>query len=129
MEKKVSLRLSDERLEEIDSFIARHEFKNRSEFLREAALDYIERYSGPKTKEDIPERIRLPKKLKNNILYLIHVGHYNDWQDAIHELVREGLLKEDIEKLKKQYDSFGQTSNKVETFKQMAEEEKEYMRK
>ncbi|MFP3871555.1 MAG: ribbon-helix-helix domain-containing protein [Candidatus Aenigmatarchaeota archaeon] len=129
MEKKISLRVSDEDLEVIDSFIARHDFNNRSEFLREAALDYIERYSEPKGQEEVPERIKLPKRLKNNIWYLIKMGHYNDWQDAIHELVREGLLKEDMEKLERQYDAVDSLSSKVETFKSFAEEENEYMKK
>ncbi|MBS3816877.1 MAG: ribbon-helix-helix protein, CopG family [Candidatus Thermoplasmatota archaeon] len=129
MEKKISLRLSDENLEVIDSFIAGHDFSNRSEFLREAALDYIEKYSGPTDQREIPERIKLPKRLRNSIYYLIHMGHYNNWQDAIHELVREGLLDENIEELEKQYDGFGKMSDKVETFKKMAEEEKEYMRR
>ncbi len=129
MEKKISLRVSDEDLEFIDSFIARHDFKNRSEFLREAALDYIERYSVPKGQEDVPERIKLPKRLKNNISYLISMGHYNGWQDAIHELVREGLLKENIGELEKQYDVVNALSSKVETYKNMSDRESEYMRK
>ncbi len=128
MEKKISLRVSDEDLEVIDSFIARHEFSNRSEFLREAALEYIEQYESPMGQEEVPQRISLPKKIKNNIHYLINVGHYNDWQDAIHELVREGLLSEDIEKLKRQYDTVGELSSKVESFKRMADDEK-YMRR
>ncbi len=127
MEKKISLRVSDEDLEVIDSFIARHDFSNRSEFLREAALEYIERYEPPVGQEEVPQRITLPKQIKNNIHYLINVGHYNDWQDAVHELVREGLLSEDIEKLKKQYDTVGELSSKVESFKRMAEEE--YMKR
>ncbi len=129
MEKKISLRVSDEDLEVIDSFIARHDFSNRSEFLREAALDYIDRYTEPKGQEEVPERIKLPKKLKNSICYLIKMGHYSNWQDAIHELVREGLLKEDVKKLEDQYDAVFALSNKMEINKSIAREESEYMRK
>lgn len=129
MEKKISLRVADEDLEVIDSFIARHDFSNRSEFLRKAALDFIERYNPPVGQKEIPESITLPKQIKNNIQYLINMGHYNDWQDAVHELVREGLLKEDIEKLKSQYDTVGELSSKVESFKRMAEKENEYMKR
>ncbi len=129
MEKKISLRVADEDLEVIDSFIARHDFSNRSEFLRKAALDFIKRYNPPIGQKEIPESITLPTQLKNNIQYLINMGHYNDWQDAIHELVREGLLKEDIQKLKSQYDTVGELSSKVESFKRMAEKENEYMKR
>lgn len=128
MEKKISLRVADEDLEVIDSFIARHDFSNRSEFLRKAALDFIKRYNPPIGQKEIPESITLPKQIRNNVQYLINMGHYNDWQDAIHELVREGLLKEDIEKLKSQYDTVGELSSKVESFKRMAEED-DYMKR
>ncbi|MBS3781801.1 MAG: hypothetical protein KGY66_00785 [Candidatus Thermoplasmatota archaeon] len=129
MEKKISLRVADEDLEVIDSFIARHDFSNRSEFLRKAALDFIKRYNPPVGQKEIPESITLPKQIRNNIQYLINMGHYNDWQDAIHELVREGLLKEDIDKLKSQYDTVGELSSKVESFKRMSEEKNEYMKR
>ncbi len=129
MEKKISMRIADDDLEVIDSFIARHDFSNRSEFLRKAALDFIKRYNPPIGQTEIPESITLPKQIRNNVQYLINMGHYNDWQDAIHELVREGLLKEDIEKLKKQYDTVGELSSKVESFKRMAEKESEYMKR
>ncbi len=129
MEKKISLRVADEDLEIIDSFIARHDFSNRSEFLRKAALDFIKRYNPPIGQKEIPKNITLPTQIKNNIQYLINMGHYNDWQDAIHELVREGLLKEDIQKLKSQYDTVGELSSKVESFKRMAEKENEYMKR
>ncbi len=129
MEKKISLRVADEDLEVIDSFIARHDFSNRSEFLRKAALDFIKRYNPPIGQKEIPESITLPTQMKNLIQYLINMGHYNDWQDAIHELVREGLLKEDIEKLKSQYQTVGEVSGIVESFKSMAEKENEYMKR
>ncbi|MFW6048380.1 MAG: hypothetical protein ACOC87_03710 [Candidatus Natronoplasma sp.] len=129
MEKKISLRVADEDLEVIDSFIARHDFSNRSEFLRKAALDFIKRYNPPIGQKEIPESITLPTQMKNIIQYLINMGHYNDWQDAIHELVREGLLKEDIEKLKSQYETVGEVSGIVESFKSMTEKENEYMKR
>ncbi|MFP4001795.1 MAG: ribbon-helix-helix domain-containing protein [Candidatus Natronoplasma sp.] len=128
MEKKISLRVAEEDLEVIDSFIARQDFSNRSEFMRKAALDFIKRYNPPIGQKEIPESITLPKQIRNNVQYLINMGHYNDWQDAIHELVREGLLKEDIEKLKSQYDTVGELSSKVESFKRMAEED-DYMKR
>ncbi len=129
MEKKISLRVSDDKLDVIDSFISRHDFSNRSEFLRKAALEYIRKHDTPAGQKEIPEKITLPDQFRHSISFLIEVGHYNDWQDAIHELVREGLLKEDIEQLKRQYTAVGEVSNKVESYKNIAEKEKDYMKR
>jgi len=130
MEKKISLRVSDEDLEIIDSFISRHEFSNRSEFLREAALDYINRFSVSKTKTEIPKKISLPKQIKNSIHYLIGVGYFEGWEHAIQDLVREGMVQKDLERLKKQYDTINNISNTVEKIQEVERtEEKRFMTK
>ncbi len=129
MEKKISLRVSDDKLDVIDSFISRHDFSNRSEFLRKAALEYIRKHDTPAGQKEIPEKISLPDHFRNVIMYLIEVGHYNNWQDAIHELVREALLQEDIEDLKKQYTAVGELTNKVESYKNIAEKESDFMKR
>lgn len=130
MEKKISLRVSDEDLEIIDSFIDRHEFSNRSEFLREAALEYIDRHSIRKNKLEVPAKITLPKKIKNNIHYLINLGHWDNWEQAIEKLVKESMLDLDVKKLEDKYKNMGEVSNRVESMMQMAkEQEQEYMKK
>ncbi len=115
MEKKISLRVSDEDLEIIDSFISRHDFSNRSAFLREAAMEYINRHSVRKSDKEIPARISLPKRIKNNIHYLISVEHYESWEAALRDLVKQGLLNEDMKELREKYSQMGEISNSVES--------------
>jgi len=130
MEKKISLRVSDEDLEIIDSFIARHDFSNRSSFLRKAALEYINRHSIRKDETEIPSKITLPKKFKNIVHYLIAVGHFDNWETAIQQLVKKGILTEDLKELKKQYEVIGETSNRVESILEVEKtSEKKYMQK
>lgn len=130
MEKKISLRISDEDLEIIDSFISRKDFSNRSAFLREAALDYIHRQSIRRKQREIPTSISLPKNIKNNIHYLISVGHYDNWDHAIRDLVKKGILSEDLAKIKEQYDIIGGISNRIESILEVEKQkEQEYMKK
>lgn len=130
MEKKISLRISDEDLEIIDSFISRHDFSNRSAFLREAALEYINRHSVRGKQREIPTSISLPKNIKNNIHYLISVGHYDDWEHAIRDLVKKGILSEDLAKIKEQYDVIGGISSQIENVLEVEKQkEQEYMKK
>ncbi len=130
MEKKISLRVSDEDLEIIDSFITRHEFSSRSEFLRKAALEYISRHQTPEKKAQLPARISLPKDIKNSIHYLISLGHYDDWSDALEELVKEGILSQDIDKLEAKYKKFGNVSRTVERIQDVEEmESNEYLQR
>ncbi|MFO7792779.1 MAG: ribbon-helix-helix domain-containing protein [Candidatus Saliniplasma sp.] len=130
MEKKISLRVSDEDLEIIDSFIKRHDFSNRSTFLRKAAMEYINRHSVRKDEREIPATITLPKQFKNIIHYLISVGHFNNWETAIQQLVKKGVLAEDLEELKSKYGVIGETSNRVENILELEKtSEKEYMQK
>lgn len=130
MEKKISLRVSDEDLEIIDSFIERHDFKNRSAFLREAALEYINSHSIRKNKMDIPAKISLPKKIKNIIHYLIAVGHFDNWDTAIQQLVKKGILSEDLQEIQKQYEVIGDISNRVDNILEVERlKEEEYMQR
>ncbi len=130
MERKISLRVSDEDLEVIDSFISRNDFPNRSAFIREAALDYIERQSVGRNQMDIPARISLPKRMKNLIHYLIAMGHYESWETAIRDLVKKGILNEDLSKLKEQYEVIGDISGRVESILEVEKQkEREYMTK
>jgi len=130
MEKKISLRVSDEDLEIIDSFIKRHDFKNRSSFLRKAAMEYIHRHSVRENERDVPASITLPKKFKNIVHYLIAVGHFDNWESAIQQLVRKALLNEDLKELKVQYEIMGEMSNRVENILEVEKiSEKKYMQK
>lgn len=130
MEKKISLRVSEEDLEIIDSFINRHDFSNRSSFLRKAAMEYINRHSVRKDEREIPATVTLPKQFKNIVHYFISVGHFNDWETAIRELVKKGILAEDLEELKNKYGIIGETSNRVENILEVERlSEKEYMQK
>ena len=130
MEKKISLRVSDEDLEIIDSFIERHDFNNRSAFLREAALEYINRHSIRKNKMDIPAKISLPKKIKNIIHYLIAVGHFDNWDTAIQQLVKKGILSEDLQEIQKQYEVIGDISSRVDNILEVERlKEEEYMQR
>ena len=130
MEKKISLRVSDEDLEIIDSFIERHDFNNRSAFLREAALKYINRHSIRKNKMDIPAKISLPKKIKNIIHYLIAVGHFDNWDTAIQQLVKKGMLSEDLQEIQKQYEVIGDISSRVDNILEVERlKEEEYMQR
>ncbi|MFW6040630.1 MAG: ribbon-helix-helix domain-containing protein [Thermoplasmatota archaeon] len=130
MEKKISLRVSDEDLEIIDSFIERHEFSNRSAFLREAAMEYINRHSIRKNDMEIPARISLPKRIKNIIHYLIAVGHFDSWETAIQQLVKKGILSENVKEIQAQYEVIGDISNRVENILEVERtKEEEYMRR
>ncbi|MFW6196973.1 MAG: ribbon-helix-helix domain-containing protein [Thermoplasmatota archaeon] len=130
MEKKISLRVSDEDLEVIDSFISRHEFSNRSEFLREAAMDYINRFSVSKSKKEIPKKVSLPKEIRNTLHYLIGFGYFDGWEHAVQDLIRDGLMQKDLDRLEKQYDTINNMSNTVEKIQQVERtEEKRFMTK
>lgn len=130
MEKKISLRVSEEDLDVIDQYISQHDFPNRSAFIREAALDYIERMTLHEGHTEIPAKISLNKKIRNLIHYLIAMGHYESWDAAIKDLVKKGLLNENLEHLKRQYDIIGDISGQVENILEVQrQQERKYMTK
>ncbi len=130
MDKKISLRVSEEDLDVIDSFISRHDFPNRSAFIREAAIDYIERANIRKNQTEIPTKVSLPKKTENLVHYLIAIGHYESWDAAIRDLVKKGILSEDLANIKKQYEVIGDISGHIESIIEVQKQkEREYMTK
>ncbi len=129
MERKISLRISDEDLEVIDSFINRNDFSNRSVFIREAALDYIHRHSITKDEHEIPARISLHKDTKNSILYWIAIGHYRNWENALQDLVERGMLTKDIGKIESHHEALGSISKKVEALRSIEKDSSKYMTK
>ncbi len=130
MESKISLRVSDEDLEIIDSFIGRHDFSNRSEFMREAALEYITRHSIRKGESEIPARIHLPKRFKHSIHYLISLDYFDSWEDALQELVKRGLLTIDPEKVESKLRLYGEIGGRVESIIELENEKnREYLKR
>ncbi|MFO8110605.1 MAG: ribbon-helix-helix domain-containing protein [Thermoplasmata archaeon] len=130
MEKKISLRVSEEDLDVIDSFISGRDFPNRSAFIREAALDYIKRQTVLEDHTEIPTRISLPKRIKNTIHYLIAIGHYENWESAIKDLVKKAVLSEDINELKQKYEVLGGLSGHVESIIEVQkQQDRKYMTK
>lgn len=130
MESKISLRVSDEDLEIIDSFIGRHDFSNRSEFLREAALEYITRHSVRRGESEIPARINLPKRFKHSIHYLISMDYFESWEDALQDLVKRGLLTIDPAEIEKKLVMYGEIGGRVESIIALEKEkDREYLQR
>ncbi len=130
MEKKISLRVSDEDLEVIDTFISRNDFPNRSTFIREAALEYIDHHTTKKGHKEIPSRIILPSKFKNTIHYLIALGHYESWEEAIKDLVKKAIMAEDIKEIERKHKVIGDVSGRVQNILDVEKQkEQEYMSK
>lgn len=130
MESKISLRVSDEDLEIIDSFIARHDFKNRSEFIREAALEYISRHNIRSGETEVPGRIHLPKRFKHSIHYLISLDYFNSWEHALQELVKMGLMTIDASEIETKLRLYGEIGGKVEGILEVhREKDREYLQR
>ncbi len=130
MESKISLRVSDEDLEIIDSFIGRHDFSNRSEFIREAALEYISRHSIRKGEREIPARIHLPKRFKHSIHYLISLDYFDSWEHALQELVKKGLLTINAEEVESKLRLYGEIGGRVESIIELDKERnRKYLRR
>ncbi len=130
MESKISLRVSDDDLDIIDSFIARNDFSNRSEFIREAALEYISRHSIRSGESEVPGKIHLPKRFKHSIHYLISLDYFNSWEHALQELVKKGLLTIDADEIESKLRLYGEIGGRVEGILEVHKEKnREYLQR
>ena len=91
---KVSIRLTEDEMEEIREFISRNpRFRKISELFRYAVMDYITRvYSGieevgEEEREGILIKISLSPRMEKHIANFIDYGIFRNKQDAIRRLI------------------------------------------
>ncbi len=94
---KITLRISDDDLDMIDSFLEENmAFGSRSEFLRNCALDVIQR-KGMGGRMDSGSGMVLSKKQDEFLDRMIKLGYYPSREDAIKSILEyifdSGLIK------------------------------------
>ncbi|NPA75207.1 MAG: CopG family transcriptional regulator [Euryarchaeota archaeon] len=103
---RITLRLNDVELEEIDDFIARHpEFHNRSEFVRQVIMEYIRRAHEEEISR-VPEtaiNAENPDPILLGLEEYVEYGYFRDMQDAITYILRECLKQGILTKILKEY--------------------------
>lgn len=125
MSEKISLRISEEDMNQIDSFIETQDYSNRSAFLRDAAIEYMNRHSIQKDKSEIPAKVNVPTNIKNGIHYLIVLGYFDSWETAIGKLIKDAFLELNLREIKEKYDEIDRVSNQVERSIEVQKERKQ----
>ncbi len=96
---RITLRVNDVELEEIDDFIARHpEYHNRSELVRQAVMEFIRNENRKDTAATISEGT--DAQLIDILQEYVDYGYFRDMWDLVlyvfRKLLDEGKLQEII---------------------------------
>jgi Arc/MetJ-type ribon-helix-helix transcriptional regulator len=123
---KITLRISDEDLDEIDSFLDDNSsFGNRSEFLRNCALDFIHNKRAYH-KQESNNSISLSKKQEEFIERMIKNGYYSNREDAIRSIIEyifdSGFIRKIFEDKIEKYQEIERSMNSNEKMSLRGEE-------
>ncbi len=117
---KLTLRISEEDLAEIDEFLNTNpRFGSRSEFIRHSVLDYIS-----KTRIGFADQgetgIRLSKNMDRIISSVVQKGFFKTKDEVIEELLENAVKTGDLHKIiKDKMDSFASIMNDLEKFEEL----------
>ncbi|EQB68390.1 MAG: hypothetical protein AMDU5_GPLC00012G0030 [Thermoplasmatales archaeon Gpl] len=130
---KITLRISEEDLDLIDSFLEENmSFGSRSEFLRNCALDFIQSKKNFKGM-DLGNGISLSKKQEEYIERMIRMGYYPSKEDAIKSILEyvfdSGFIKKIFEEKIEKYQEIEKSMKSNERVSLVdRDEEKKYGR-
>ena len=117
---KLTLRISEEDLSEIDEFLNTNpRFGSRSEFIRHSALDYIS-----KTRVGFADQgetgIKLSKNMDRIISSVVQKGFFKTKDEVIEELLENAVKTGELHKIiKDKMDSFASIMSDLEKFEEM----------
>ena len=117
---KLTLRISEEDLTEIDEFLNTNpRFGSRSEFIRHSVLDYIS-----KTRIGFADQgetgIRLSKNMDRIISSVVQKGFFKTKDEVIEELLENAVKTGELHKIiKEKMDSFASIMNDLEKFEEL----------
>jgi Arc/MetJ-type ribon-helix-helix transcriptional regulator len=117
---KLTLRISEEDLSEIDEFLNTNpRFGSRSEFIRHSVLDYIS-----KTRIGFVDQsetgIRLSKNMDRIISSVVQKGFFKTKDEVIEELLENAVKSGELHKIiQEKMDSFASIMNDLEKFEEI----------
>ncbi len=117
---KLTLRISEEDLAEIDEFLNTNpRFGSRSEFIRHSVLDYIS-----KTRIGFVDQgetgIRLSKNMDRIISSVVQKGFFKTKDEVIEELLENAVKSGELHKIiEDKMESFASIMNDLEKFEEM----------
>lgn len=117
---KLTLRISEEDLEEIDEFLNTNpRFGSRSEFIRHSVLDYIS-----KTRIGFADQgetgIRLSKNMDRIISSVVQKGFFKTKDEVIEELLENAVKSGELHKIiQEKMDSFASIMNDLDKFEEI----------
>ena len=100
---RVTLRVSDVEIDEIDEFIARHpEYDTRSQFIRQAVMEYIKLVERGMLK-NTGMRVDVEDRITYILEDYVEYGYFRDVGDVISFLLRALVLNGEVQKVLKNY--------------------------
>ena len=133
---KLTIRISEADLEEIDEFLQRNSsFGRRSEFIRHASIDFISK-SRAKFIEPSETNVNINRQLLETLNLAVGKGYFSSISSALGEIINysteKGIVSELIKKRRQEYrnlaesvsDIFGEESDLENGVKDQREKKK-----
>ncbi|SMD31181.1 ribbon-helix-helix domain-containing protein [Picrophilus oshimae] len=90
---KITLRISEEELNEIDDFLERNpQYGSRSEFLRHSALNFINSQRVFLVNDD--NAIHIAKRFENFFKMAVDNGYFTSIESAVNEVIENAMREE-----------------------------------
>jgi len=100
---RLTIRLSDVELDEIDDFIARHpDYRNRSEFIRRALMDYIKMADRGLLKES-GMKVEMEDRILDILEDYVDYKYFKDMSDLITYVLRVLVSNGQLARILKSY--------------------------
>ena len=100
---RLTIRLSDVELDEIDDFIARHpEYRNRSEFIRRALMEYIKMADRGLLK-DRGMKVEIEDRILDILEEYVDYKYFRDMSDLITYVLRVLVSNGELARILKSY--------------------------
>ncbi|MCK5547928.1 MAG: hypothetical protein KAI64_02870 [Thermoplasmata archaeon] len=94
---RITLRLQEENVKALDSFLDEHEeFRSRSELCRKALDEYMKERSKESAPKGRDVRIKVPLRYFELMLGLVEEGYYTSVEFIINKLIEEHFSKDNL---------------------------------